>query len=633
MKVLGLVLSLWLMASSAFAVDPTLPAATVDTAFPDTTGYTSVRVCASGCDYTSLQTAINTVTLGTIISLDAGTEYSASGQWGANADFGIKLKNKVSGSGWIIITTNGAVGSGWLPAQGTRLDGPTKRSNMAKIVRLTTTSGAMGSENGAHHYWFVGVEVQNAGNTESGFSSEGYYVNFDVSETGTVSADQPHHMVVDRSYIHGPGTAQSHLSRFGMILGGSHQAIVDSYVDDIMGTDGENKAIAGWNGTGPYKIVNNTLNASGENLLIGGANPFVVDDIPSDVTVQQNYFLKKLAWRDDTAYTTGASAILTKNTFEIKSGKRWLIEGNVFENAWVDGQSGWFFVSQPMVGLPADNPSTAYTTIQDITIRKNLIINVASGFWIRAGGVDSYNVEGPSVRGGRWLIEDNLFTNFCDTANQPGGPSTGQFCKVFDLIEGPFDVQFKNNTVVYASVSHAAPFAIDHYTSGSAARQQTLDRLIVQDNIVQSCESCSPQLILFTTSYTAGTDWLAPAAPSYTWTHNLAVGPWPGSGGDQTTYPILYPLAANPNWYAGTDITEAGYTNAAGGDYSLTALSTYHNAGSDGTDIGVDWAALQTAIEGAVTGIWSAVATGLLAISGGSGLHAISGGSGLLAIP
>ena len=46
----------------------------------------------------------------------------------------------------------------------------------------------------------------------------------------------------------------------------------------------------------------------------------------------------------------------------------------------------------------------------------------------------------------------------------------------------------------------------------------------------------------------------------------------------------------------------AGFTNYAGGNYSLTAQSLYHNAGIDGKDLGPDWAALNNAIKNTLTG-------------------------------
>ena len=72
-------------------------------------------VCSSGCDYRNdqLQQAIDDAQLGTTILLQAGATYTPLD------DRGFILKNKTSGSGWIIIRTSAPNTS--LPPPGTRL--------------------------------------------------------------------------------------------------------------------------------------------------------------------------------------------------------------------------------------------------------------------------------------------------------------------------------------------------------------------------------------------------------------------------------------------------------------------------------------------------------------------------------
>src|SRR5688500_8217479 len=85
-------------------------------------------VCSSGCNYTNdqLQQAINDAQLGTTILLQAGATYTTLD------DRGLILKNKTTGSGWIIIRT--AAPDYALPPPGTRLT-PSYSSVLPKIAK------------------------------------------------------------------------------------------------------------------------------------------------------------------------------------------------------------------------------------------------------------------------------------------------------------------------------------------------------------------------------------------------------------------------------------------------------------------------------------------------------------------
>jgi hypothetical protein len=72
--------------------------------------------------------------------------------------------------------------------------------------------------------------------------------------------------------------------------------------------------------------------------------------------------------------------------------------------------------------------------------------------------------------------------------------------------------------------------------------------------------------------------------PGYIWTNNVFAGPWPTSGG----WTAAMMPQGNGNAYP-VSLVNVGYTNVAGGDYSLSSISPYKGAASDGKDIGVDW--------------------------------------------
>lgn len=93
------------------------------------------------------------------------------------------------------------------------------------------------------------------------------------------------------------------------------------------------------------------------NRLAGGISMFVSDNyrtyVPSDITIDKNYMLRPAEWQWTDRH---------KNCFEFKGVERFLMEGNIVENAWMDGQSGALLVLK--------NVSIAAS---DITVRNNIL--------------------------------------------------------------------------------------------------------------------------------------------------------------------------------------------------------------------------------------------------------------------
>ena len=59
----------------------------------------------------------------------------------------------------------------------------------------------------------------------------------------------------------------------------------------------DTQAIGGWNGPGPYLIENNYLEAAGENVMFGGADPTIPNLVPSDITLRLNHLIKPRSWQ------------------------------------------------------------------------------------------------------------------------------------------------------------------------------------------------------------------------------------------------------------------------------------------------------------------------------------------------
>ncbi|MDQ3016458.1 MAG: T9SS type A sorting domain-containing protein [Bacteroidota bacterium] len=239
-------------------------------------------------DYSDLQTAINDADPGTIIILDAGVEFNG----------GFLLPDKGNDDKWIILISNRM---DLLPAQGMRVEPfnatgdpglPEQRSAMPKII-TTNLSGlpCIKTVAKAHHYRFVGIEFTAAYNVINSYG----LINFGDGSNAQNTLDKvPHHLIIDRCYVHGHTNAE--IMKYGVRLDCSDGAIIDSHISDFHSVGFDAQAISGINGPGPFKIINNFLEGAGENILFGGAAPAIPGLVPSDIEIINNYFYKPWSW-------------------------------------------------------------------------------------------------------------------------------------------------------------------------------------------------------------------------------------------------------------------------------------------------------------------------------------------------
>ena len=242
-------------------------------------------VCASGCMYTDPQAAIDASAYGDTILLRAGQTFIGH--------YTLRAK---SGSGVIVIRSDAADAN--LPPAGTRLVPSTRGGTTAvsQLARIIGRGGAYKSapllrtEPGAHGYVLRFIDFD-------GVSHVGYETLIQLGADTT--AAPPYDITLDRVYIHGDRYKGQ---KRGVTLNGRRLSVLNSFISDIKAVNADSQAIAGYNGAGPFTIENNYLEAAGENVMFGGADPAVTDLVPSDIVLRRNHLYKPLAWR---------SAILT----------------------------------------------------------------------------------------------------------------------------------------------------------------------------------------------------------------------------------------------------------------------------------------------------------------------------------
>jgi hypothetical protein len=502
---------------------PTPPQVTVDTTYVAPTGRT-IAVAAGG----DLQAALNAAVPGDVITLAASATYTGT--------FTLPLK---SGTGWITVRT--AAPDSALPAPGTRVT-PAYAAQMPKLVG-PGGAPAVNTAPGAHHYRFIGVQFAPAAGTYNWS-----LVNLGESDE-PVLANTPHHIILDRCLVRGDAATGG---KRGITLNGRHLAVIDSYVWDWKGVGQETQAIAGWNGAGPFKIVNNYLEAAGINVLLGGADPAVTNLVPSDIELRRNLVTKPLKWRvGDPSYA--GTHWTVKNALELKNAQRIVIDGNVFENVWGDAQTGFAIV---FTGRNSDG-TAPWSVVRDVAFTNNVVRHAASGVVVT--GYDDVN---PSQQTERVLIRNNVFE---DIDERWGGDG-----RLFQPLGNIRDL----------TIEHTTGFAMTVLIM--AAGPGPNPGFVFRNNLVTN-----GQYGIVGDGVGTGLAALNAYFPAAVFTRNAIIG---GSSG---SYP--------PGNYFPASTSAVGFTDYAKGDYRLTAASAYHDAATDGTDIGVDFDAMAAAMAGAPT--------------------------------
>jgi hypothetical protein len=355
----------------------------------------TIRVPAGG----DLQAALDTAQGGDLITLEPKATYRGPFQ----------LRRK-SGSGWIVISSAAPD----LPKPGRHVS----PSDAALMPRLVSSSGPVfQTDSGAHHYRFIGLEIAPA---------EGEYVNTLVqlgNDETTVEA-LPHHLIFERCYIHGDPKRGA---RRGIAMNSRHTAVVDSYLADFKETSADTQAIAAWNGDGPFKIAGNYLEAAGENIMFGGADPSIRDLVPADIEIVRNHIAKPLRWKSGHQTFEGTEWAV-KNLLELKNARRVLIDGNLIEYNWPQAQNGFAI----LFTVRNQDGNAPWSTIEDVTFSNNLVRHVAAGINI-LGRDDNY----PSQQVRRIAIRNNVFLDI------GGGWGNG---RLFQLLEGTHGVTVDHNT-------------------------------------------------------------------------------------------------------------------------------------------------------------------------------------------
>ena len=468
----------------------------------------TIRVPARG----DLQEALDQANPGDLIALEEGATYAGP----------FRLPRK-QGSGWIVIT--GTSSDARIPPPGQRVS-PSHAPAMPKLV--ASSGSVIVTAPAAHHYRFVGIEFSPV---------RGSFLH-DLVQLGlnhTNVDDLPHHIIFDRCYLHGDPQKGT---RRGIAMNSRSTAVIDSYLSDFKEAGADSQAIAGWNGPGPFKISNSFLEAAGENVLFGGADPSIPDLVPADIEIRGNHLAKPLRWRAGHRDFEGTQWSV-KNLFELKNARRVLVEGNVFEYNWPQSQNGFAI----LFTVRNQDGAAPWSVVEDVIFANNVVRHVACG--INVLGRDDIH---PSRRTTRIAIRNNLFL---DVGGRWGGG------RLFQLLDGTSDISIDRNTAVQS----------DMLLSGGDHAPHT--GFVFQDNIVVHNRNG-----IIGSGTAPGRPSLDRYFPGALVRRNLIVG------GRPEQYP-------SGNFFPAS-VEQVGFVSPQNGNYRLAASSSYRHAGADGREPGAD---------------------------------------------
>jgi hypothetical protein len=477
----------------------------------------AVTVAAGG----DLQKAIDRARPGDVINVEAGATFTGP----------FTLPNKEGAAEYITIQSSAASRL----AAGVRVR-PEQSALMPKLVSAGRGEPALRTAPGAHHWRLVGVEIA---------QRDAAAQLYDLVTLGDGSAAQdalsevPHHLVIERCYIH--AAADGQLKR-GVALNSAATEILDSHLSGFKVKGQDSSAVGGWNGPGPYRIVNNHIESAGVSVLFGGASGGL-SVIPSDIEFTRNTVTRPPEWRG--VYTV-------KNLFELKNARRVTVTGNLFEHNWPDAQAGYAILFTPR---PSDSGHAA--VVEEVSFTHNVVRRVAAA--VNVIGADSTYERAPAeVRGRRITIRHNLFL-------EVGGPwgGDGAFLK---LGAGAEAVSVDHNTVLHTgNVTKTSGAALSSFSF-------TNNLLAHNDYGVHGDEAA------------VGLGAINRYYPGSTWTRNAFVGARQPEG------PLPDPEARYPpgNFFP-RRWEEVKIADRARGDYRLAPDSPLRRRATDGKDVGCDF--------------------------------------------
>lgn len=540
----------------------------------------------------------------------------------------------------------------------TRINASTHSADLTTLNYTgTVTTGIIRSNDSTDvsYVRFAGIQITAPIASAFMTSTVGDFVRISQG-IATTSANRPHHVIFDRCVLTGHATGQV---RNGYLVACDFFALLYCNSDHIHATFGETHGLSWQNSRGPLKLVGNRFGGAGISYLCGGegnldqstvaisgastnvgsetqfvtatshglsvSQPVLIADHgvsvngPRTVSTVVNATTFRIpvnggsgtggtALRvtnatnppDTTAYLddqeirrnyfdsapSKAQGMVTKNCLEAKYGRRGLITGNVFRGSWTSAQTGFGIIVQTSIsGATMYNEVAGRTNYNanDWCIWYNRITEVAQGF--QSTGITGNNAINPRT-GNNYLVDQTQRTynisichNFWEIGTGAGAESNAGRLAILQDQNGTFEWVHNTARATFGGGFGGVTWALE--CQGIHSPLIACTDLTIEDNIW-----AVGGLGIKAGGIGQGTATLSARCTVSSVERNILFGS-PGSSG---SYP------GSNQWPV--DEAAVGYTNLAGGDYTLSTGSAYKGDALNGNDPGAHWARLSAAIGG-----------------------------------
>lgn len=229
----------------------------------------------------------------------------------------------------------------------------------------------------------------------------------------------------------------------GVRFNANNSAIANSYMEKIHWTNNESHAVLTGFANGPIQFTNNWFEGGATTIFTGGAPVDTAGGPAGDIYIGKNYIGRDLNYRflsagaaksphppfgcgplDQVASHDNCPINYSiKNSLELKLGHRVLVDGNIIENSWADGQSGYAILLNVRTcsggatcGIYDTGTGLPTTAIDNIRFSNNWIRNSPQVIQIASRSGTPGNGGGVSLPITRLDFINNVFSNITDDA-------------------------------------------------------------------------------------------------------------------------------------------------------------------------------------------------------------------------
>jgi hypothetical protein len=305
-------------------------------------------VCAAGCDFTTLQLAVNAAACGWIIQIKSTSDGTPTGTQLSYSGLTQLPAKACDATHWIRITTDQFSG---LSAEGNRISPAWTAVPSLHIACPAPETGECGrppyaQPTSAGRYLPQMINTATVLKCTAGGSYWRIMGLWFTSSVGATIGDLVQctgvdHFIWDRNVFQG-GNHPTWQSRDNISHGlnaskNTHLAVINNYFGEMHTTaSGSNDLnLGGCSATveGPFLVGNNFLEAADSSSSFGGCGVGAATLVPANLIWANNHTWKPLLWKTDDLSYFGI-AFTVKDHIDWKNITKFLVEGNILQQTW-----------------------------------------------------------------------------------------------------------------------------------------------------------------------------------------------------------------------------------------------------------------------------------------------------------